>query len=1316
MIRQGRLDPRLSQGRLLRAGLRKLRGASRFWCCARIISVAILLFGSVASGIAQEPTEGPHAMRVRISWGGGSEQAWQVTARLEGGQLRDPQLLALTPETPGSAELSGNELRIIQPLAGTYGGVDVTLDGPADARLVLELHPTGAPTKRVERTIALKELKAGTVNAALDEELNPCSVARIAGDWLRVNSDRAHLVFEPGESWNLKLIPHLYPNESRSVRCTAKLVAARTNTPVLQTEAWDWELNEYGSGEPVAWDWRVPENEGVYDLIFEVEPQRYQQISFSGAAASGRLVRRVQFVVLGSKPPQPIEDAAWRVVSDLEASASARKDWKLGFGTRPAGVGFIAAGNAEATVTREVEGRIFLELGPGQWQTLSLPVKTPGKPHRLEIEYHNRDEMTLGFSLLEPDASGRYQVFGTDSGLVKRKEQVAAGDLGRVEKQVIEFWPSTAQTLLLIHNRNETAAAAIGKVRLLAGPERLGVAKPLQNSEATTAGVSSRGRMAFYEFPLFPENFGAEFAIDPGSGQLLTDWLTFYQGADRLVQHLNSHGYRGAMIAVVADGSALYPSQLLEATPRFDSGIFFSSGQDLRRKDVVELLMRMFSRAELELVPVLTLNGRLPNLERSIREGQEESVLLLDPSGRAPLNQQELARYNPLSRLVQQEVHRIVAEFVDRYDQHSAFKGVALTCQAETCMLLPGRRWGLELELVNQFLASQQQAVLSSVADLYTEQTQQYLFGTAREAWLAFRATSLTTWYEELQGLISGRVSKGKLYLAGIDIYRMGDLPSLLSPSLQWSIDLPGALRDLGWDLGQLERLQNTVLMRPNRVAPAASLVSERIEINLSSLEQTRQTLSRGAYSAGLFINRAAWSRISPLAKAGEEKESGELPLVRWQPLTLVGNSEQQRFAESLAHYDTQLFADGGWLLPTTGQSDDFFRTLGHLPDVKFELVTPQSGKSTITARQRSSGGQWHAYLVNSSPWPIKVELVLSGPPAAPLRIFPETLLTQRRDESTQTLVSLELAPFGLAVLESTEELVRIADYRESIAESQGEALRARLRRVQERLVAAAAPRAWGALKNSDCNALPESELGWRYDQQQTGVKLEPEPGKPANSALHLQSSGQTVWVRSNELPVSETGRLSISAWIRIDPEQPQPPLRISIEADSKLAEYYRFARVGSLARDDESAEKIAGEWKQFVVHFDDLPIHTAERCRIGFDLMAAGDVWIDRVEVFDRWFDQNDTKALTQLVAAAGPLLRDQSSWDDCRTLLDSYWLKFLDEFGSNDSMSSKEESSKAEPSEAASEASLDEEASNSPFGFRRGRRADKPRMFPFK
>ncbi|MFN9343063.1 MAG: hypothetical protein ACK6DB_10785, partial [Planctomycetota bacterium] len=151
----------------------------------------------------------------------------------------------------------------------------------------------------------------------------------------------------------------------------------------------------------------------------------------------------------------------------------------------------------------------------------------------------------------------------------------------------------------------------------------------------------------------------------------------------------------GAMLAVVADGSALYPSQLLEATPRFDSGIFFSTAQDPLRKDVLELLLRMFSRAGLELIPVVTLNGRLPGLEASVREGQANALLLRDSSGRIPDSQIDAPRYNPLAPIVQQEVQRIVLELVDRYGRHSAFRGVALTCQAETCTHLPGRRWGL---------------------------------------------------------------------------------------------------------------------------------------------------------------------------------------------------------------------------------------------------------------------------------------------------------------------------------------------------------------------------------------------------------------------------------------------------------------------------------------------------------------------------------------------------------------------------------------------------------------------------------------------
>lgn len=1321
MIRQGRQDPRLGQGWRLRtklnqrvpSGLRSRCAASHNWSNKILGLLFALSLGGLlrADGKVSEPPPGPEALRVRISWGGGSERAWELTARIEGGRMLAPQLLGLTPETPGSAMCRGNELRVVQPLASNYGGVDVTVDGPPTALLTIDFTPVNAPHQRVERTIKLSELRAGTVTASLDENRNQFSVTRVTGDWLQLNLGREHLVFEPGERWQFGFSPHKYPGESQPLRCTAKLINARTLNPVLESKTWDLELDEYGNAPPIAWDWKVPEREGVYDLIFELEPRRYQQISFSSSPAQ-KLTRRVQFVVL-SREPAPASDrpTEWRSLGVIDAATVGKRDWRRSFSVRTSG-GFIAAGNPQVSETREVAGRKFLQLAPGQWQTFSLPVKATGKPHRVEIEYTGESDLTLGFSLLEVDPSGRIQVFGPDSGIVKRQSSVGGPVQATEGSQVVEFWPSTSQPLLLINNRHASASAGIGQIKVLAGPEQLPVtpiaaaAPPVAETALPSA---RRGRLAFYEFPLFPENFGAEFALDEGAGQLLTDWVTFYQGTDRLIQHLRAHGYRGAMLAVVADGSALYPSSLLGPTPRFDSGVFFSSGQDPLRKDVVELLMRMFARAGLELVPVVTLNGRLPGLEAAVRHGQADSVLLRDPTGRIPANELEVPRYNPLAPTVQQEVQRIVLELLDRYGHHPSFRGIALSCQAETCTQLPGRRWGLDLGVVNQFLASRQQPPLAKFEELYAESTQQYLFGTAREAWLGFRCGKLTAWYQELERTLRAGCPSGQLYLAGVDLYRIGDLPSLLSPSLQWPIDLPAALLDLGWDLRQLERLEHTVLMRPNRIAPVGSLVSERIELNLAGLEQTRQALSRGSYSAGLFVNRAPWSKITPPA-SDSQKSGNELPLLRWQPLSLSGPEARQKFAESLAHFDTRLFADGGWLLPSSASADDFFRTLAELPDVPFETVQPAAGKSLLTARQARAGDQWYAYLVNPSPWPLQTEVVVDTPPATPLRVIPDTVPTERLDGSSQTRLRFQIEPFGLIVLSSSAaQPLAVSDFSAAAAETVGEALRTRLRRLQEQLVSASTPRAWNVLRNPDFNLANADDPGWRFDPRQEDlIKIESDPLRQDNAALHLQSQNETVWIRSNELPVPETGRLSISVWLRLDPNQPQPPLRIAIEADSETPEYYRFARVGNLTEEEPGSETISTEWKQFIVHFDDLPIHTAERCRIGFDLMGAGSIWIDRVEIFDRWFDQNDTKALTQLLAAAGPLLRDQAGWNEGRLLLDSYWLRFLDQYGSPDPA--------PQPLEPATTVSTEEEASSNPFQLRRSRRADKPRMVPFR
>ena len=86
----------------------------------------------------------------------------------------------------------------------------------------------------------------------------------------------------------------------------------------------------------------------------------------------------------------------------------------------------------------------------------------------------------------------------------------------------------------------------------------------------------------------------------------------------------------------------------------------------------------------------------------------------------------------------------------------------------------------------------------------------------------------------------------------------------------------------------------------------------------------------------------------------------------------------------------------------------------------------------------------------------------------------------------------------------------------------------------------------------------------------------------------------------------------------------------------------------------------------QFI--FDDLPIDGLTDVRVGFDLMGPGEVLIDNIQLYDRWFDENDAKAITQMLASTGPLLSKPETIDSCRRLLESYWIRFLDRYADSD------------------------------------------------
>jgi len=140
-----------------------------------------------------------------------------------------------------------------------------------------------------------------------------------------------------------------------------------------------------------------------------------------------------------------------------------------------------------------------------------------------------------------------------------------AGGPAGWQKHRLLFWPRTKSPILLLTNRASGAPAVYGKIRVLAGPSKLPRAFPKTDiTERFLAGYQSR--------PLLAENFGGAETLDPVSQRSLTDWQTFYDGASRLSEYLNYVGYGGHMLTVMADGSTIYPSKLIEPTSRYDSG------------------------------------------------------------------------------------------------------------------------------------------------------------------------------------------------------------------------------------------------------------------------------------------------------------------------------------------------------------------------------------------------------------------------------------------------------------------------------------------------------------------------------------------------------------------------------------------------------------------------------------------------------------------------------------------------------------------------------------------------------------------------
>lgn len=1218
---------------------------------------------------ARTTTEEPIELRLRVAWGGGADRAWQATCRVEGGKLFDVTGVGREPDDPGSYDLQDGQVKILQTRPRSYSGMDVHVAGTKDSQLIVELSPRDRPAATKRLSAKLSELLQQSPSLELDDQRNRLIVSRSPGDRLRVTFDRDHLVFAPGAEFTFDVEPHWTGFEAGTMlRLKTQLLRARSEEELWRNEV-DLRVGDDGVlARPEPLVVKLPTTEGTYDIELTLAPRRLPG-SLAVALSRAAVQRTIQVTVVDDQPPPP-DRTAWRSLGEIdpthgpfgEGTNLKWTDWLKRLPQLKWTAGFTQGplGNGRATRI-DHHGRPLVQLAPEGWQAYPLPIQRINEPHQLELEYPSDLAQTLAISIVEPNAAGKVVPIGIDSGL--DVQDPPPGEPTKIRKHRLTFWPRTKTPLVLLANRRTDRAAVFGKLSVQAGPARL---PPVPRSGRSTQVGEQRLNAAFFDRPIFPECFGAGKELDPSREGTWDDWATFLEGGKRLVEYLHYAGYNAAVVTVACEGSTLYPSRQWEPTPKYDSGAFFTNGADPVRKDVLEMLLRLFDREGLVLIPAIQFASPLPELERLRRAGGSEAtgVELIGPDGvswsaRHETNQGLAPYYNPLDPRVRRAMSAVVAELEERYSQHESFGGLALQLGPDTYMQLPGEAWGIDDATIERFSAAERVRV-PGLGPMKYAQRGEYLTGDARQKWLAWRNRELAATFQQLQGTLARRNAKLKLFLASADLLTSDSLQAHLRPALpsrpQWDV----ALSAVGID-PELYRGEQVVMLRPQRSAPLVSLAAQG-----PNLEAQRSTVADRLFAGDAAAGVHWYHEALPFALPSFDAVSpfGPENTRTWlvTHASAGGAASRMRLAHSLAASDVQYMFDGGWMTPLGAEDEvrSIHEVFRHLPRERFETARPPESTRTqpLVVRYLHAGQQTYLYVVNDSPWSVQGQIELRSPGefrAASLG-GTERPVVERTAEGWRWKLRLE--PYDVQAVLLTAPRVTVADWQTIVAPQLVAQLAQRLQDIRTRANRLRSPQPYDVLRNPGFESTAkDGTLHWLHAQGKgISVQVDKTAAHGGSQSLRIKSDEGVVWLRSPPFATPATGRLAVWAWMRVDKPESQPPLRMAIEGRLDGRTYYRFATVGG----GRSTSPLNAQWTQYWFQIDDLPTSGLTDLRVGFDLMGAGEVCLDDVQIFDLWFYDNERDDLIKNIGLADFNLTS-GQLADCQRFLDGYWPRFL-------------------------------------------------------
>ena len=178
-----------------------------------MLAVLCLVLSSASQSWAQQShtlsplgAEVKGDLRLRFAWGGGIPQAWRGKITVEAGELSVNRTLAITSDAPSTVIARNGEVFINHRIATSYGGADLAIRVDGNTKVRFQLQSEKGET--FEQQWTLQQLEAG-INESVDQEQNRISISRTPGDDVRIHINRAHLIFEPGETWRFLSLIHI---------------------------------------------------------------------------------------------------------------------------------------------------------------------------------------------------------------------------------------------------------------------------------------------------------------------------------------------------------------------------------------------------------------------------------------------------------------------------------------------------------------------------------------------------------------------------------------------------------------------------------------------------------------------------------------------------------------------------------------------------------------------------------------------------------------------------------------------------------------------------------------------------------------------------------------------------------------------------------------------------------------------------------------------------------------------------------------------------------------------------------------------------